>query len=126
MATYSKLGTPKFVADEGSVMLHGTGVEIDWATVSAVGGIKKLAAGTLLHIQAVGGKAREAVTTTHPANAILVADVDDQAGQNKGFHGVYLGGVFYENLMPTAPDSTQKTELGARFVFQTYQDTRVS
>lgn len=125
--TYSKLGTPKFVADEGSVMLRGTGFQVDWSKVSAGSdGVKRLPAGTLIHLDSTSGLGEVAVETTKPAHGILVSDVDDQLGQNKAMHGLYLGGVFYQNLMPTVPTATQKTELGPRFVFQVYQDTRVS
>lgn len=125
--TYN-LGRPKFVADEGSVMLLGTGAQIDWAEVAAdPDGIKRLSAGTLLHQQANGTVIpSDGATNTLPAFGILVSDADDTPGQNKAFHGVYIGGHFYGNLMPTAPVDEDKTNLGSRFVFQDYEDDRVS
>lgn len=125
--TYN-LGVPKFVADEGSVMLLGTGGQIDWSTVAAdPDGVKRLPAGTLLH-QAASGLWQESdgATNTLPASGILQQGADDQWGQNKGFHGVYLGGHFYGNLLPTAPVAADLTNLGARFAFQDYADSRVA
>ena len=123
--TYN-IGRPKFVAHEGSVMLRGTGVQIDWTNVGTEpGGQKILHAGTLLHIDPSTGLAEPRVFPSKPANAILVSDVDDTLGQNKDFHGVYIGGHFYENLMPETPDSDDKIALGERFAFMEYQDTRL-
>ncbi|MBA2666122.1 MAG: hypothetical protein H0U69_03685 [Trueperaceae bacterium] len=128
MPTYN-IGRPKFVAHEGSVMLYGTGVQIDWATVTADGnGVKKMLSGTLLHIDPTTQLAQAADTggtPDAPASAILVSDVSDTPGQNKGFHGAYVGGVFYENLMATPPTAGDKTALGSRFVFQVYADSRL-
>ena len=126
--TSYNLGRPKFVADEGSVMLLGTGAQIDWATVTAdADGIKRLSAGTILH-RAGDGTVRESdgVTGALPAFGILVSDVDNERGQNQGFHGVYIGGHFYGNLLPTAPVAADLTNLGDRFVFVDYSDTRLS
>ena len=123
------LGRPKFVADEGSVMLLGTGAQIDWTTVAADSdGIKKLPAGTLVHQDPATKliEPSDGVTDLLPAMGILVSDVDDTLGQNKGFHGVYIGGHFYGNLLPVAPHATDLTNLGPRFVFATYADTRLS
>lgn len=125
--TYN-LGRPKFVADEGSVMLLGTGGQIDWSAVAAdADGIKRLPAGTLMH-QAAGGlwEPSDGVTNLKAASGILQQGADDSWGQNKGFHGVYIGGHFYGNLLPTEPVAQDLTNLGARFVFQTYADNRVA
>ena len=127
--TYNNLGRPKFVADEGSVMLLGTGAEIDWTDVVAGSdGIKKLPAGTLLYQDPVTLKvsvADSANVSPLPAMGILVSDADDGLGQNKDFHGVYIGGHFYGNLLPTAPVAEDLVALGDRFVFTTYADTRL-
>jgi hypothetical protein len=121
------LGRPKFVADEGSVMLRGTGAEIDWSDVAAgPNGIKKLGAGTLMWIDPATGKMEPADTGNgKDANGILVSDCDETMSQNKGFQGVYLGGHFYENLMATPPDVDDKTALGPRFTFIVYEDSRL-
>ena len=128
--TYNNLGRPKFVADEGSVMLLGTGAEIDWTDVVAgTNGIKTLPAGTLLYQDPVTLKVSVADsdhgTTPLPAMGILVSDADDGLAQNKNFHGVYIGGHFYGNLLPVEPNADDLTALGARFVFTTYADTRL-
>jgi len=121
-----RIGRPKFVAHEGSVMLRGTGVQINWDEVDAEDtGIKVLHAGTLLHIDPSTQLAEPRDHPSKPANAILVSDVDDTLGQNKDFHGVYIGGHFYENLMPETPDSDDKTALGTRFAFIVYEDSRL-
>lgn len=122
------LARPKFVADEGSLAHLGTGAQIDWTKVTADGdGVKRLPAGTLVHQQAGGMiEPSDGATNTLPAMGILASDADDGRGQNQGFHGVYVGGVFYGNLLPTAPVAEDETNLGARFVFQDYQDTRLN
>jgi hypothetical protein len=129
--SYLNLGRPKFVADEGSVMLLGTGAEIDWTDVVAgANGIKKLPAGTLLYQDPVTGKVSPADSdgdpTALPAMGILVSDADDTLGQNKNFHGVYIGGHFYGNLLPVDPTPEDLTALGARFVFAVYADSRLT
>ena len=128
--SYPSLGRPKFVADEGSVMLLGTGAEIDWTAVAAVNGIKSLPAGTLLYqhpgTKKVSVADSDGDPTPLPAMGILVSDADDGLGQNKDFHGVYIGGHFYGNLLPVEPDADDLTALGARFVFATYADTRLT
>jgi hypothetical protein len=126
---YLNLGRPKFVADEGSVMLLGTGAEIDWAEVVAgANGIKKLPAGTLLWQNPLTGKVSpsDGVLGVKEAMGILVSDADDTLGQNKNFHGVYIGGHFYGNLMPVAPVAEDLANLGARFAFTTYADSRLT
>jgi hypothetical protein len=123
------LGRPKFVADEGSVMLLGTGAQIKWAAVTAgSNGIKKLPAGTLVYRDPATGliEPSDGATDEKPAMGILVGDADDTLGQNKGFQGVYIGGHFYGNLLPVAPVAEDLVNLGPRFVFQTYADTRLS
>ena len=124
-----ELGRPKFVAHEGSVMLLGTGAQVNWAAVTAgANGIKTLGAGTVVWQDPSTGMIEPADTggdPDKPATGILVSDVDDTLGQNKDFHGVYIGGHFYENLMATPPTAGDKTALGSRFVFITYQDTRL-
>jgi hypothetical protein len=123
------LARPKFVADEGSVMLLGTGAQVNWSAVSAgANGIKKLHAGTLVYQHPTTKRIEpsDGATNQKPAMGILVSDVDDTLGQNKGFHGVYIGGHFYGNLLPTAPVAQDLTNLGARFAFTTYADTRLT
>jgi len=125
--SYPSLARPKFVAHEGSVMLKGTGMQINWAAVTAgANGIKRLHAGTLVWEDSATGLIQPADHgDSKPAMGILVSDVDDTPGQNKGMHGVYIGGHFYENLMATPPTADDKTALGARFAFSVYADSRL-
>lgn len=121
------LGRPKFVADEGSVMLLGTGAQVNWAAVDPEDdGRRLLHAGTVIWRDPSTGLIEPADTGNgKDANGILVADCHDGRGQNRALHGVYLGGHFYENLMATPPSGADKAALGERFVFIEYEDSRL-
>lgn len=62
------------------------------------------------------------------ATGILVAAADEDAdSDSKSGYGVYVGGVFYETLLPDDGDAeiaSIKSELGSRFVFDKYEDNR--
>lgn len=124
------LSSVGFVADPESVALS-TGRQVDWAKVAAVNGRKSIPAGTVM-VQDASSKlvyprkgAAEGVT----AFGILVTSAhEDFTSDAKSGYGVYVGGVFYENLLPDhggTDFATMKTELGNRYVWETYQDNRV-
>lgn len=74
---------------------------------------------------------RALVTGAETAECILLtsAKSDSKTDSLTGY-GVTYGGIFYENMMPDAVvatglvSSTYKTELGARFVWKKYIDSR--
>ncbi|HYC32007.1 MAG TPA: hypothetical protein VEB59_06925 [Gemmatimonadales bacterium] len=126
-----------FIADHASILMHGTGVQIDWENVDAddyadaTTGKKTLPAGTRLGWS--GGTEGLAVPRTDaiPGVGVLLTPAveDDLAAPGGGMYGMIVGGALYENLLPGAsgdpavitPD--EKTELGARFYWQQYGDT---
>ena len=127
--------TPGFIADHQSIVLRGTGVQIDWATVNASfvdanTGKKRLQAGTPVGEVTAGGKVAERVVTTRPAIGLLATDAVEGAriGANDSY-GLIIGGAVYENLLPVALDAATITELqdaGTGFAFQDYADDRAS
>lgn len=128
------------VADESSLVRHGTGVQIDWTNVSssflnATTGKKELPAWTALGLLLGGGsKASPRVDTTNPAVGFLetTAIEDNPVAPADGMYGMVVGGNLYENLLPGASgspavlDTDVKDELAtnsAGFYFQQYGDT---
>lgn len=134
------LSSPGFVVDPESVSLN-SGRQIDWTRVGAAFGAdgeKRVPAGTVMAELDSGlivprtedYTAAGAVDplAAAPAGGILVADAHQKANSDsKSGYGVYVGGVFYEQLLPDVGDadfSDFKTELGSRFVFDKYEDSR--
>lgn len=80
---------------------------------------------------AVGAAASENVTVAATALGIMVASAqEDSKSDSLSGYGVYVGGVFYETMLPDAGDAALallKTELntyGNGFLFESYQDVR--
>lgn len=132
------LSSPGFVVDPESVSLN-SGRQIDWDQVSAAfgaAGEKVIPAGTIVAELDSGLivprtddiETAPASAVTAPAVGVLVASAHQKSlSDSKSGYGVYMGGVFYETLMPDAGDAgiaTFKTELGNRFVFESYADNR--
>lgn len=74
---------------------------------------------------AADGAATGTINATAKAFGLAIATTDDGLGNNKGMIGVYVGGVFYGNLLATTLDADIEAELGNRFFFQTYADSRL-
>lgn len=95
-------------------------------------GKKRLPAGTVVGTLLGSGKISPRVVTTNPAVGIMAtAAVEDEPFAAATGYGIFLGGVFYENLLPDASAGTLasaiKTELNANgtgFAFRTYTDNR--
>lgn len=66
--------------------------------------------------------------TSGDAIGILVTSAQENSRSDSlTGYGVFVGGVFYENLLPDFEDGeweTIVTELGERFSFESYQDSR--
>lgn len=130
--TYT-LSTPGFVADADSVSLS-TGRQVDWESITAQDGRKFLPAGTLVGVNDDGQliPAAPADGEEDPANVfgILVTSAHENLPSDaKTGYGVYVGGVFYENLLPDREDADfddLREALGPRFVWETYEDDRAS
>ncbi len=90
-------------------------------------------AGTILARDATSKQMfpRALVTGAETAECVLLTDAkSDSKTDSLTGYGVTYGGILYENLMPDAVvatgllSATYKTELGARFVWKVYRDSR--
>lgn len=125
---------PVFVVDEGSI-IRSNGKQIDWANVNVsyedANGVKRIPAGTVMGELLGSGKISPRVVTTNPATCILLTDANEESDTDSlTGYGIARGGSFYEALLPDASGSPRvlasavKTELGSRFVFEKFIDTR--
>lgn len=135
--TSATVSTPGFIVDPKS-MRNNDGRQIDWATVNVsyqdAYGKKVIPAGTAVSEES--GLLVPSAESAQPAIGLLVAEAreDDKEAALSG-HGVYIGGVVYENLLPDA-DTTGDlpaaiiTELnttsGCTFQFEKYSDSRLT
>ena len=124
--TTSNLSAPGFVVDYNTEE-RDPGAQIDWANVPASyagdDGKKVIPAGTAMADAAAGG-AMVPRGAGSPAKYLLVATaVEGHNAHALTGYGRFLGGRFYENLLPSFSDAawaTIKTELGAAFRFTAY------
>lgn len=133
---YTMSGLP-FVVDPHNTP-RDNGHQIDWANVADgykdANGKKVLPAGTVVGTLLGGGKISPRVVTTNPAVGLLAtAAVEGEDFAAATGYGIFIGGVFYENLLPDATGSPKtlpsavKTELNANgtgFAFRAYSDNR--
>lgn len=93
----------------------------------------RIPAGTIMARNATNHKLfpRVLVTGAETAECVLLTDAkDDSKTDSLTGYGVTYGGILYENFMPDAVvatglvSSTYKNELGARFVWRRYRDSR--
>jgi hypothetical protein len=132
------VGGPGFIADHKS-MEQNTGRQIDWTNVAgsyvdADTGKKVIPAGTPVGELLGAGKISPRVVTTNPATGLLATTaVEDAPEHAKTGYGVYVGGVVYENFLPTSSGSPTRlaaavrTELdtaGCTFKWEYYEDNR--
>lgn len=105
------------------------GVQIDWANVDAgfldaTLGYKVLPAGTIL--KASGTGYIERVGNTSGSVGILATEASEGNNSHSlSGYGMYIGGVFYENMMPDsghADWATIKTEFDANIRWQDLAD----
>lgn len=115
-----------FVAQPDS-LLFDMGRDIDW---SNTGSATTIPAGTTMVIIAASGKMCPYATKpgAETAAGILMAgaDLNDRSGTPG--HGLIIGGNLFENLLVSFADADwadQKSDLGAAFAWQTYEDDRV-
>lgn len=131
-----KFATLTAAADEGatSITVRALATALvagDVATKSGTGK-KKLPAGTAIGTLLGDGKISPRVVTTNPAVGLLAtAAVEGEEFAAATGYGIFIGGVFYENMLPDAVSGTLpsaiKTELNANgtgFAFRTYSDDR--
>lgn len=140
--TTTTKGLPHFVGEWASVTREPTGRQIDWDEVATdyipAGGTKKhLPAGTVMALAADGTivpRAGDPVGLTAIGLLTSNADEGDPTEALTG-HGLIIGGVIYENLLPDADAGSlpadYKTELqaagrGTGFAFRTYADNTAS
>jgi hypothetical protein len=108
----------------------GDQVRIEGATPAALNGIQTITAvgganDYDFDTTAGDGAATGTILSTLRAWGIAISTTDDQLGENKSMVGVYLGGIFYGNLLPVANDADIEEELGNNMLFQTYADSRL-
>jgi hypothetical protein len=134
---YNLSGLP-FVVDPHNTP-RDNGHQIDWENVDDAyknaDGKKVLPAGTAIGRLLGGGKISPRVVTTNPAVGLLAtAAVEGEDSAAATGYGIFIGGVFFENLLPDAAggppktlDADIKTELeenGTGFAWRTYSDNR--
>ena len=133
---YNLSGLP-FVVDPHNTP-RDNGHQIDWANVADTykntAGKKVLPAGVAVGSLLGGGKVSPRVALTNPAIGFLAtAAVEGESFAAATGYGLFLGGVFFENLLPDATGTPKtlasaiKTELnasGTGVAFRTYTDTR--
>lgn len=101
---------------------------------TAGSGPKVLKAGTAIGELLGSGMISPRVASTNPATGLLVSTaIEDDPSAALSGHGVYIGGVVYEDLLPDAVDGDLadaiKTELetaGCTFQYEAYSDDRAS
>jgi hypothetical protein len=126
----------------GVVDPHNTprdnGHQIDWDNVDDAykndDGKKLLPALTAIGTLLGSGKISPRVADTNPAVALLATTAveGDESAAATGY-GVFLGGIFYENLLPDATGSpktlpadikAELAEAGTGWAWRTYSDDR--
>lgn len=144
--TVLNFGTNKFARLTANAALGATSITVaaiptalvdnDAATYTPTNGSgnKILPAGTAVGELLGSGKISPRVLTTNPATGFLVSTAieNDESAALSG-HGVYIGGVVYENLLPDAVAGDIaagiKSELvtaGCTFQYEDYSDDRAS
>ena len=126
-----------FIVDPKSIV-RGSGRQIDWSKVTAgatygAAGSRVLKAGTILsEVTATGKVVPRALGASGTGSAFAILETaaheSSETDSLSGF-GVILGGGIYDNKLADAADAafaTMKTELGARFYYETYGDSRAS
>lgn len=133
--TTTVLGRVRPVVDEKTIDRSNGGHQIDWPNVNVSykqsDQLKLIPSFTIMGTALGLGKMSPRQASTNVATCILEGDAKegDLAAALSGYGAIY-GGYFYETLMPDATGSPRtlasalKTELGARFVFFSYVDTR--
>ena len=134
--TTATLGRVRPVVDESTVERGPGGAQIDWANVSSAylqsDGKKFIPAWTAMGELLGAGKVSPRVVTTNPATCFLETDAKegDLSAALSGYGTVY-GAYLFENLLPDSSGgpprvlaSAVKTELGDRFKFFQYLDSR--
>ena len=139
MATRNKSypSSPGFVVDPKRIV-RNTGRQIDWSLVTAgatygVAGSRVLKAGTVVSEVTATGKvvprALGAAGTGSSTGILETAAHENSESDSLSGYGVIKGGGIFANRLPDAADAafaTMQTELGARFYFETANDTRAS
>lgn len=127
MRTTSNASSPGFVVDYNTEE-RDPGAQIAWDEVPASfvdgdTGKKVIPAGTAMG-DAADGNRMVPRSGTSPAKYLLVGTaIEDHRAHAATGYGRFLGGRFYENLLPSFADAawaTIKTELGAAFRFTPY------
>lgn len=122
--TTTKAAGVSFVADWNSIQ-RDMGRDFDWDEANS---LTSFPAGTVVSLLASGKICpRLYEPGAEGAYGFLVSDIDMNAEIGNVATGVYIGGTFMEELLPDNGDAawgTIKTELGAAFVFLTYEDDR--
>lgn len=127
----------------GVVDPHNTprdnGHQVDWENVDDAykndAGKKVIPALTAVGTLLGSGKVSPRAADTNPAVALLATTaIEDEDSVAASGYGVFLGGVFYENLLPDATGGPPKTlpadikaelaEAGTGFAWRTYSDDR--
>ena len=125
---------PHFIVDPSSVM-NTNGYQVDWANVPAsfqdAAGVKRIPAGYPMAKTADGLVPRGAADGTLPAaEGLLYSDASEDVRTDAlTGYGFIRGAVVYAELLPVAGDAafaTIQTELGPRFAFETYADSRAA
>jgi|SRR5919205_1219171 hypothetical protein len=131
---YNLSGLP-FVVDPHNTP-RDNGHQIDWANVGNgyknSAGKKVLPAGTAVGTLLGSGKISPRVADTNPAVALLATTaIEDEDSAAASGYGVFLGGVFYENMLPDASGGVlpadikaELAEAGTGFAWRTYSDDR--
>src|SRR5690349_13214368 len=136
--TTTRLGRPRPVIDEASVVRSAGGRQIDWANVpigyKQSDGLKFIPAFTAMGDTLSGGKLRPHVDTTNVAIGVLETDAKEGALHDAlSGYGVITRADCHENLMPDATGGPPRalpagiksalTDLGFRFP-SNYGDAR--
>lgn len=126
--TEQATGFSNFVVDENS-LVRTQGRQIDWSGVTAgADGVKRLPAGKAMYETGTGQLAVR--DGANPAVGILETPADDASRSHAiNGYGFLKGGSVYAELLPDAGDAafaTIQTELGPRFTFETYADSRAA
>jgi len=113
-----------FIADPSS-LVRDPGRDIDW---DETGGDETIPAGTVMSQLASGAICPRATQPgAEGAYGILTASADKNDRTGHAAKGLLLGGLFYEEMLPTYSDvawATIKAELNSNFQFVSYNDDR--